>query len=249
MYNKNLSVDLLKKLFPEFLIIKSNNHYRIFKEKYCNVIVIDLDIDGNVEIYYHQECIYSGQLNSLNKKEEIYSIPVFIFICILFIKNTCAYISEKTSLSFSDLNMFSKFIVSKNFTLNTIIHTEDLLNDESCICHLFSDVKSGITGYFLNTNTKELYSYKINKDKIDELYDYVNNAKYQNELSDLFATDQSILKSMLEDEAFFVAADLLKYYEIKESLPFFEIEKVQKDVNNLLNQISKIIQLEIFDGE
>lgn len=243
----NLTIDILQKLFKEYFISYEENsdgkYYMIFNLK--QEIVIRLNIDGTVNIFYNKIPMYLGKLCSLDKEK--YPIPVFVFICILFIKHSSKYLSENTILKYSDLDFFSRCIVNNNFTINSIVDNENILDDDDNIIYIFSDAVNMMTGYFFKRNSRQLFSYKLNIDKVDDLYEYVNNHRNINELSMLYNTDKSILKSYIENETIFVISDLMKYYLIKDSLSFFEIEKVIKDGNKLVKEISKIIQLNLFN--
>lgn len=146
----------------------------------------------------------------------------------------------------SHFKKFYELLSKKGIVCNTIIYDS---YKELCFT-VFTDDKSGLTGYIIIDD--KLFSYSVDVEKMTDLYNFVNTSKNINVSSSLNATDESILTSYFSNNGFFTVCDLLHGYDFESlsySQEFITIQKVIKSESIIINDLVNNNQLSLYEEE
>ena len=185
-------------------LISKNSIYKVkiliegnsicFDDIYCKEsnrqLVHRFNIPDNVNKELHMTYIGIKIINNIISKG-------YMYFC-----NNIDLIQEESI--HKHLDLFYVLLDSTGILNNAIIYDDW---DENFFS-VFTTDKQGISGYLCID--QDCYAYKIADDKLTEMYDFFK--KESNVESFLNNTDESILKSYLENEGFNVACEMLLRY-------------------------------------
>lgn len=247
-------INFLKAKYKSIIIKDEDNIISMFHSKYIEDT--NIEINNNIISIPKIKNKNSNEIYSFNINEDkVLSENEILFTGFYLIENCLSKglvydLREINKINIDSVNtQFNKFfqlLNTKSIVCNTIIY--DWLNE---ICFsVFTDDKTGLTGYVIYEN--KLFSYSVDIDKLNYLYDYVNTSKNVNSSSLLNATDESILKSYFENNGFFTVCDLLHDYDFNSlsyTQTFIKIEKVLKSESRIINDLVTNNQLSLYEED
>ena len=247
-------INFLKTKYKSIIIKDEDNIISMFHSEYIGHT--NIEINNNIISIPKIKNKDSNEIYSFNINEDkVLSENEILFTGFYLIENCLSKglvydLTEVNKINIESVNtQFTKFfqlLNTKGIVCNTIIY--DWLNE---ICFsVFTDDKTGLTGYIIHEN--KLFFYSVDIEKLNDLYDYVNTSKNVNILSPLNATDEIILKSYFENNGFFSVCDLLHDYDFNSlsyTQTFIKIEKVLKSESRIINDLVINNQLSLYEED